>query len=283
MTKVLVATDIHMPSPYLATILEGIKLVKPDALIISGDLSVDGKLGDIEKLFIKLKKANQKMRIIIVLGNHDLWIHEKDIDSISKIERINKLCEKYNVELLDAINRTELGDYDVVGNVGWYDYSFAPGYTDFDYENCNPYGFSKEYIKSNCIYLNTISQCSCPNWHNDCIYTKLESRSFAKINKEKIERNIRGRQTIIVTHHAPFKDLIKEHSFFNAYDGQELSNIIFNNIIFNSNKKIVYYIYGHLHGNSVAPKMTINGITFINAYTFQFKLKDYIQNALLNL
>jgi len=29
--------------------------------------------------------------------------------------------------------------------------------------------------------------------------------------------------------------------------------------------------------------MTINGITFINAYTFQFKLKDYIQNALLNL
>ncbi|MFP3297819.1 MAG: metallophosphoesterase [Thermocladium sp.] len=278
MTKILVATDIHVPSPYLATILEGIKLVKPDALIISGDLSVDGKLGDIEKLFIKLKKANQKMRIIIVLGNHDLWIHEKDMDSISKLERINKLCEKYNVELLDTINRIELGDYDVVGNVGWYDYSFAPGYTNFDYENCNPYGFSKEYIKSNCIYLNTISQCSCPDWHNDCIYTKLESRSFAKINKEKMERNIRGRQTIIVTHHAPFKELIKEYSFFNAYDGQDLSNIIFN-----SNKKIVYYIYGHLHENSAAPKMTINGITFINTYTFQFKLKDYIQNALLNL
>jgi len=158
MTRILVATDIHMPSPYLATILEGIKQVKPDALIISGDL------------------------------------------------------------------------------------------------------------------------CSCPDWHNDCIYTKLESRSFAKINKEKMERNIRGRQTIIVTHHAPFKELIKEYSFFNAYDGQDLSNIIFN-----SNKKIVYYIYGHLHENSAAPKMTINGITFINTYTFQFKLKDYIQNALLNL
>jgi Predicted phosphohydrolases len=258
--------------------LEGIKQVKPDALIISGDLSVDGKLGDIEKLFIKLKKANQKMRVITVLGNHDLWIHERDIDSISKIERINKLSEKYNVELLDTINRVELGDYDVVGNVGWYDYSFAPGYTDFDYENCNPYGFSKEYIKSNCIYLNTTRGCSCPSWHNDCIYTKLESRSFAKINKEKIEGNTRGRRTIIVTHHAPLKDFMKEHSFFNAYDGQDLSNIIFN-----SNKKIVYYIYGHLHENSVAPKMTINGITFINAYTFQFKLKDYIQNALLNL
>jgi len=278
MTRILVATDIHMPSPYLATMLEGIKQVKPDALIISGDLSVDGKLGDIEKLFIKLKKANHKMRVITVLGNHDLWIHERDIDSISKIERINKLSEKYNVELLDTINRVELGDYDVVGNVGWYDYSFAPGYTDFDYENCNPYGFSKEYIKSNCIYLNTTRGCSCPSWHNDCIYTKLESRSFAKINKEKIEGNMRGRRTIIVTHHAPLKDFMKEHSFFNAYDGQDLSNIIFN-----SNKKIVYYIYGHLHENSVAPKMTINGITFINAYTFQFKLKDYIQNALLNL
>ena len=278
MTRILVATDIHMPSPYLATMLEGIKQVKPDALIISGDLSVDGKLGDIEKLFIKLKKANQKMRVITVLGNHDLWIHERDIDSISKIERINKLSEKYNVELLDTINRVELGDYDVVGNVGWYDYSFAPGYTDFDYENCNPYGFSKEYIKSNCIYLNTMRGCSCPSWHNDCIYTKLESRSFAKINKEKIEGNMRGRRTIIVTHHASLKDFMKEHSFFNAYDGQDLSNIIFN-----SNKKIVYYIYGHLHENSVAPKMTINGITFINAYTFQFKLKDYIQNALLNL
>jgi len=278
MTRILVATDIHMPSPYLATMLEGIKQVKPDALIISGDLSVDGKLGDIEKLFIKLKKANQKMRVITVLGNHDLWIHERDIDSISKIERINKLSEKYNVELLDTINRVELGDYDVVGNVGWYDYSFAPGYTDFDYENCNPYGFSKEYIKSNCIYLNTMRGCSCPSWHNDCIYTKVESRSFAKINREKIEGNMRGRRTIIVTHHAPLKDFMKEHSFFNAYDGQDLSNIIFN-----SNKKIVYYIYGHLHENSVAPKMTINGITFINAYTFQFKLKDYIQNALLNL
>jgi predicted MPP superfamily phosphohydrolase len=267
-----------MPSPYLATILEGIRLVNPDALIISGDLSVDGKLGDLEKLFTKLRKANQKMRVITVLGNHDLWIHEKDTDSISKIERINKLSEKYNVELLDAINRTELGDYDVIGNVGWYDYSFAPGYTDFDYENCNPYGFSKEYIKSNCIRLNSMGQCSCPNWHNDCIYTKLESRSFAKMNKEKIERNMRGRRTIIVTHHAPLKDLIKERSFFNAYDGQDLSNMIFD-----SNKKIVYYIYGHLHGNSVAPRITINGITFINAYTFQFKVKDYVQNALLNL
>jgi predicted phosphodiesterase len=37
MTKILIAADIHMPSPYLATILEGIKLVKPDALIILGD------------------------------------------------------------------------------------------------------------------------------------------------------------------------------------------------------------------------------------------------------
>jgi Icc-related predicted phosphoesterase len=267
-----------MPSRYLATILEGIKLVKPDALIISGDLTVDGKLGDLEKLFVKLRKANQRMRVITVLGNHDLWIHEKDTDSISKIERINKLSEKYNVELLDAIDRTQLGDYDVVGNVGWYDYSFAPGYTDFDYENCNPYGFSKEYIRSNCVYLSTMNECSCHSWHNDCLYTKVESRSFAKTNKEKIKRNIRGRQTIIVTHHAPLKDLIKKRSFFNAYDGQDLSDIIFN-----PNNKILYYIYGHLHENSVTPKMTINGITFINAYSFQFKVRDYVQNAILNL
>jgi len=46
-----------MPSPYLATILEVIKLVKPDALIISGDLSVDGKLGDIRKTFHKVKES----------------------------------------------------------------------------------------------------------------------------------------------------------------------------------------------------------------------------------
>ena len=64
MTKILVTTDVHMPSRNLATILEGIKLVKPDALIISGDLTVDGKLGDLEKLFVKLRKADQKMRAV---------------------------------------------------------------------------------------------------------------------------------------------------------------------------------------------------------------------------
>ena len=72
--------------------------------------------------------------------------------------------------------------------------------------------------------------------------------------------------------------MIKERSFFNAYDGQDLSDIIFN-----PNNMILYYIYGHLHGNSVTPKMTINGITFINAYSLQFKVRDYVQNAILNL
>jgi len=45
----------------------------------------------LEKLFIKLKKVESENESNYSSGNHDLWIHEKDIDSISKIERINKL------------------------------------------------------------------------------------------------------------------------------------------------------------------------------------------------
>ncbi len=282
MVKILLAADIHVPSSLLGIILDAVKLVKPEAIILSGDLSYDGKLSDIEKLFSKLRKASEIMRIISVLGNHDLWLHGNQRDSITKIERIGKVAEKYGVNLLDVEGRVEFGNYDIVGNVGWYDYSFAPDYgtSSFDlqkYENCNPCGVDKRIIKSNCI-KNFASSCPCNIWHNDCIYADIDAKKFASENKKKIEKNIRGRKTIIVTHHAPLMRLIKERSFFNAFDGQDMSNLVFK-----PGSGISYYIYGHLHDRSVAPITQINGVTFINPFTFQLNLGDYIGKAVLDL
>lgn len=281
--KVLIATDIHVPSSILGIILDAVRLVNPEAIIISGDLSSDGKIGDIERLFSKLRKANERMRIISVLGNHDLWLNGNHKDSIEKIERIGKVAEKYDVNLLDIEGRVELGNYDIVGNVGWYDYSFAPDYgtPSFDlqkYENCNPCGVDKQVIKESCVKNYIPSLCPCVTWHNDCIYTNIDARKFASENREKIEKNIRGRKTIIVTHHAPLLRLIKERSFFNAFDGQDMSSLVFK-----PENGVSYYIYGHLHDNSIAPITVINGVTFINPFTFQLKLSEYISKAVLDL
>ncbi|BDC17559.1 metallophosphoesterase [Acidianus sp. HS-5] len=272
MVKILLATDIHHPSDKLFIISRAIETVRPDAIIISGDLSVDGKVGDIEELFRKLRKVSKNARIIAVLGNHDLYLHGGDTSSVDKVDRIYKHVEKYNVELLDVLGNVELGDYRVVGNVCWYDYSFAPGYKYIDYVNCNPYGFSKEYIKENCL-KESFDLCRCPSWHNDCMFTDIDAQSFAKLNKEKIKRDLKG-NSIIVTHHVPLKDLIVQKSFFNAYDGQDMSDLL--------DGRVKYYIYGHLHDNSI-PKKVINGITFINAFKYQISLKVYIQNAVLEL
>ncbi|MGC9105988.1 MAG: metallophosphoesterase family protein [Thermoprotei archaeon] len=276
----LIATDIHVPSERLWVVMQGIKITKPDALIVSGDLTEHGWLGEAERLFNKLRQTN--VRVVAVLGNHDLWASKEEGDSLAKIEKWGKLAEKYGVELLDVMGRTELGEYDVVGNVGWYDYSFAPGYTDFDYENCNPYGCSVSHIAKYCLNLSNRCDCVGRKWHNDCVYVKnVDSKGFARENKEKIRMNLRAnRKAIVVTHHAPLKELVKPelHDFFNAYNGQDMSDVVFN-----GNYSDRLHVYGHLHDGSVSSKVETRGVTFLNAYSYQTSVREYVDKALIVL
>lgn len=269
--RLLLATDIHYPSTTVFVVRRAIELVKPDAVVISGDLSENGRVGEIRRLFEVLRKADKGVRIIAVLGNHDLRRTREGEGVHEKLERIAKHLEGLNVELLDIVSSTELGDYRVVGNVGWYDYSFAPGYPEEYYLNCNPYGYSKEYLKAVCE--RRPYDCPFP-YHRDCIYVDVDSREFARENKERIRREMKGDRIIVVTHHAPLKELLMKQWFFNAYDGQDMSELL--------DWRVRYFLYGHLHEHS-PPRAVVKGVVFVNPYRFQGNLKDYVTNAVLTL
>ncbi len=129
--------------------------------------------------------------------------------------------------------------------------------------------------------MGAFSYCDCPPaWFNDCLYVDIDSREFARENKERIRRNMRGgRPTILVTHHVPLRELDREDGgedrFFLAFDGQDMSDLAFNG-------SVKYFAYGHIHERSI-PETTVNGVQFINVYNYQLKARDYASKALLHL
>jgi len=82
--------------------------------------------------------------LLAVLGNHEHWLSGREkrrgLTSIEKLNKLAKLYEEYNGVLLDVKGPCKIGDLYVVGVVGWYNYSYAQGlgFTEKDFENCNP-------------------------------------------------------------------------------------------------------------------------------------------------
>lgn len=122
--KLLVTADLHYdiqrsrePTERLA---EQICQHPADALVIAGDTASQDLaiLEDCLRLFDGFRGAKA-----MVAGNHDLWVSEGG-DSLKRLdEELPAVCQQFGFHLLET-GPLVVGDAALVGNIGWYDYSF---------------------------------------------------------------------------------------------------------------------------------------------------------------
>ncbi|RLE93568.1 MAG: hypothetical protein DRN04_06500 [Thermoprotei archaeon] len=142
--RIAAVSDIHHPaSTILVKLAQVLRKSEIDLIVFAGDVV---NWAD-EKYFKKLLKFIRRFfkgPLLAVSGNHEHWLSGREkrrgLTSIEKLNKLAKLYEEYNGVLLDVKGPCRIGDLYVVGVVGWYNYSYAQGlgFTEKDFENCNP-------------------------------------------------------------------------------------------------------------------------------------------------
>jgi len=83
--KVVFISDVHLGAiyskSYLSRLIKKIKEIKPELIIIGGDL-FDGTKGDYENFAQQLNTLNSNNEVLMIIGNHESYMNEKTITSI---------------------------------------------------------------------------------------------------------------------------------------------------------------------------------------------------------
>ncbi|MCG8541363.1 MAG: metallophosphoesterase [Clostridia bacterium] len=228
--KIGIISDIHVDVRYQENdriedaLIDVINKKGLDYLIVAGDISNDYEL-TLSTIDNIENKTN--IRCLFVPGNHDLWnIKHKDIIDTTQIYR--KYLEHESCLCRGVYKLND--EYVVIGDIGWYDYS----YRDFKY-SCEKYLID-------CYLEKQWQDKKYINWKvSDCEKT----RYFYDKLKEEME-NFKDKKIIFVTHMVTHRGFLVNTSnnekwkYFNGYLGSDLYKDLFN-----SNVK--YVIMGHVH------------------------------------
>ncbi len=296
MLRILAVSDIHYPDPDYASTLWFLQSILNknivDVLILGGDFLSKVTDTTIHKLFRILRKG-YRGDILVVYGNHEHYLTinklKRGIDSLSFIWELRDKLARYNVHVLDIDGPKHYDDIVVIGNVGWYDYSFAiEQYTINDYENCNPYGVSLNDLEK-CVLgkYSTLHNVLCPpTWRNDCIFVKLPftNKEYVRLNIEKLRKQIEEviSRVVLVLHHVPRRELIRYYGdplkdFDIAYAG----SIYLGEFIREFHERIITVLYGHLHSRSIGRIAILeDNIPYINMY---HRVDNVIELVLLEI
>lgn len=84
--KVVFISDVHLGAIYgksfLGRLIEKIKKIKPELIIIGGDL-FDGTKGDYEDFTDQLNSLNSTNEVLMIIGNHESYMHENILTAIT--------------------------------------------------------------------------------------------------------------------------------------------------------------------------------------------------------
>ena len=262
--KVILLSDLHFP--YYANELNRIIGKLNGTVVIAGDITSTGGISEYERLLKILFKKNKNLTLVHTLGNHDFWLSKnqmrKNINSLKKIKRFKEIAEEYNVYILD-FEPFVLGNIAFIGNVGWYDYSFAE-HLNFDealFEKGTPY-------RDCCIPPCSINERICPEWSNDAVFVKLpmSNKEFVRL-KRHAEEVSHADRVYVIFHHIPRRELIsytgdRYKDFFRAYDGSDLLGKAVEEL------EIDAVFYGHTHADRKRVDV-INGVEYV-ALSYKF-------------
>jgi len=116
-------SDLHYPESKvdLGLLTRLAQEGRAEALVLAGDAVSQFHPPLLKEVFTTLRAAAPVC--IYVPGNHELWSREGSTAAIYE-RHLPELCEAHGWQYLDA-GPVLLGDVALVGNLGWYDYSFT--------------------------------------------------------------------------------------------------------------------------------------------------------------
>lgn len=226
--KIAVINDAHLDinstllkQDLTQIFIENVKKKKPDLVIIPGDLSNSAK----ESIrIIELLEEQLGVPVLFVPGNHDVFV-DKGEESWNSY----RLLSNHHSTLIDKPYHIN-DDYVIIGDIGWYDYSFGP--------DTIPYYQYKSRKKSLWI------DAKYALWGMDDIDFM---RKIIEKFQYYLEKNIH-KKVIFVNHFVPYRDFIpyrkdiKNWNLCNAYMGSShLGKLL------DEYTNIKYVLFGHIH------------------------------------
>lgn len=191
-----------------------------DLCIISGDIS--NELSLTKEIVRKLNKSN--IKVYYTLGNHDLWMRDKQIETELKLIMKDDNC------LLNKFIEID-NNYVLVGMYSWYDPSFETlGYEPSYYELQKQLWIDSKYI-------------SWTKQTNEEVVQNQLAQTKKILNEIPHDKHI-----ILVNHFVPHHDFIihKENNdnwnFGNAFMGSQLIDQLVK-----EDSRIKYVTFGHSH------------------------------------
>lgn len=223
--KVLFLSDLHLDvnrqylkQNLLPALIAFLNEIKPDVWVLAGDVA-----GDAAYTLELLEAIEKETGVVIkfIPGNHDIWT-----DKSSSWDGY-ELFKQHPTTLIDA--PFEIGDYVVVGDMGWYDYSFKPSF------------MNEEEV--------TLHKA---NLWNDARYAKWgmsDQALYAQMHDkfEAMLETYRDKKIIFVNHFVPYTDflLFKQDLSWNISNSFMGSSRL--GEMLDTYENIEYVVFGHTH------------------------------------
>ncbi|GAA0349303.1 metallophosphoesterase [Bacillus horti] len=191
-----------------------------DVLILAGDLAGDATAA--LKLIEEIKETTRRA-VYFIAGNHDVWVPKEANSSWEAYHSMNE-----NESCISS--PIKIGDYTMIGGMGWYDYSLG-----YSHVTMNHFKEQKKHLRKDSIYA---------RWEMDDkeVVDKMLNQWQHQLDNHRSDR------VIFINHFIPYKDFITWHTdneelnFCNAYMGSERIGELLDNY-----KNIEYVIFGHTH------------------------------------
>ncbi|RQM98502.1 phosphohydrolase [Staphylococcus pettenkoferi] len=254
--KIGLIADLHVdrhneltPNDYATVLSQSVRQHKVDLLIIAGDIA---NRADIVVDFIHRLEELTNITIRFVPGNHDLWT-SKDQPSTAEILQRYREMDECLVGSPYIINDA----WAIVGNTGWYDYSYASS------------KFTQERLARGKFYGAT--------WQDkeriDLPYKDLELAERAVEHTKEDLAKVGHRQIILVTHVVTHPQFVvplphRLFDFFNAYLGTSKFADIYHHY------PIRYSVMGHVHFRKRLNDQGIEYICPCLGYRRQWRTSD---------
>ncbi|MGW7875739.1 metallophosphoesterase [Staphylococcus xylosus] len=240
--KIGVISDLHIdrhkkltPEDYTNEVVNAIQKRRIELLLIAGDISNNYKL---THRFVDDVETQSNIKILFIPGNHDFWVTDTDASSA-------EILDYYmNMEACLIGNPYHLNDsWAIVGNTGWYDYTYA-----------SP-EFSLERIARRKYYGATWQDKVKIDW-------PMEDRKLSAIAAKQTIKDmeqVKNKRIILMTHivtHPRFAVPMPHRIFdyFNAFIGTSDFDQVYQQY------DIRYSIMGHVHFRNAFEE---RGITYI--------------------
>jgi predicted phosphohydrolase len=266
--KIFASSDLHVDFPKNISVFElprildsTLKREKDDcAFVIVGDIAQNLPL--LHNFLMKFKHI--PVPKFVTSGNHDLWVEATGPNSFMKYTLLLKeAVEDAGFHYLDS-SPAILGDIGIIGNIGWYDYSFRRRYLNIpsnyqllrveERKYINWEDLTIEDYQKKVLYGEIDDKLHLITRWNDLMYVRwnLTDEEFSRFCFEKIKCDyecIRNqvKKILFCSHHIHFQQCVHyrgtaKWDFNTAFYGSEsIGNYLL------SESKTVAAIFAHSH------------------------------------